>query len=253
MNTKIKIVAVGILVLIIAVVFFVLQIGDNLSDKNAIPTMPSELPIDVILEFYDNWLNMLEDPTIDPYLSEMYRSDALASETRIDMDEARVATSGLDPITCQTSQKPENFRVRSFPISETETKFLVESRIAKETMATMAFVNLKVVAGKWQITNIDCTQGDIAPEVEFSYDREGLLLKTVPPPYEIGNWHLIFEQDGQMGYVTPLFFSATTSCVDIQGVMSVCNPDSFIETTKVAIKGQMTELGAQVERVEFLE
>lgn len=251
MNTKIKIILIGVVLLVIAIIFIVVRNGNN--DNDATNEGPTEVPIDVVLEFYDSWLDILRATSTDPYQSELLASVVVSSDVRSAINSARIENPDLDPVTCQTGQTPENFRARIFPTSETETKILIESKVAKETQPMMSFVTLTVVDNKWQITNIECTQGDVAPDVEFTYDRQGLLLKSVPPPYEAGKWHLVFEQDGQMGYVTPLFFSATTSCVSKEGVTSVCNPDAFTETDRVSVKGGMTELGAEVVRIEFLD
>jgi len=252
MNTKIKIILGVVAVVVIALIFIFIRNTSN-GPSNADPTIPEEEPIDVVLDFYNTWLGLLADTSINPYESELFNSAVLSSEVRNSIQASRAESADTDPITCQTGTIPERVRARTFPASDTEAKILVESRVERDTLPLMSFVTVTAVDGAWQITDIDCTEGDVAPDVEFTYDREGLLLKSVPPPFEAGQWHLVFEQDGQMGHVTPLFFSATTTCVSTDGQASVCNPDSFTETTRVAVKGSMTEIGAEVERVEFLQ
>lgn len=248
MNSKTKI-AIGLTVIVVLVIGFILTrtTPAKHSEDSAVPTTE---PLDVVLDFYGQWSAVLASSTA-PFESELFASTNFAPELRSALTVARAENPAFDPISCQTGVVPERFRGRVYPASETEAKVLVEARMGKNSLPEMAFITVKAVAGEWQITAIDCTVGDVAPEVEFNYDREGLLLKSVPPPYEAGKWHLVFEQDGQMGYVTPLFFSATTTCVARNGEVSVCNPDTFTETARVIVKGGMTEIGAEVVRLEF--
>jgi hypothetical protein len=55
-----------------------------------------------------------------------------------------------------------------------------------------------------------------------------------------------------MGHVTPLFISTTTTCVARTGEVSLCNTSTFIEASRAVVKGEMTELGAEVSQIEFL-
>jgi len=82
---------------------------------------------------------------------------------------------------------------------------------------------------------------------------EGNLLKSVPPPYDPNYWHLVYAQNGTLGYVVPLFFSAMSMCTDIRGNESVCDPSQFIEVQKVMLRGDMTELGVEVKQLEFIQ
>ncbi len=248
MNTKIKVFLV--LALIAAVVIFFIVRGTKTEGPTG-PVIPEEEAIDFVLDFYDRWLSM--GTSTDKYGSEVLNSSIFSEEVLNKIEADRTEFPELDPITCQSSAVSEQIAARPYPVSATESKILIESRVGEAPLPTFAFVTATVVDGAWLITNIECTQGDIAPVVEFNYNREGLLLKSVPPPYTAGQWHLVFEQDGQMGYVTPLFFNATTTCVSIEGVESICNPDTFTETARVVVKGGMSEVGAEVVRVEFLQ
>lgn len=246
MNTKIKVILAGILVAVV-VIFFVVR--NNETNKQDGITMPEEEAIDFVLDFYDRWLIM--STSTDRFGSETLNTSIFSEDVLSKIETDRAEFEDLDPITCQSNVMVEQFAARPFPVSEIETKILIESRSGDTTLPTMAFVTATVVDGVWKVTNIECTAGDVAPDVEFNYDREGLLLKSVPPPFTAGQWHLVFEQDGQMGHVTPLFFSATTTCISVEGVESICNPDTFTETARVIVKGSMTEVGAEVQRVEF--
>ncbi|MFN3188602.1 MAG: hypothetical protein ACK42D_03640 [Candidatus Paceibacteria bacterium] len=251
MNTKIKIILAVIVVVVITIIFFTLR--DSTNNRSGESAVPEEEPIDVVLEFYNSWLTMVSSTTTDPFESELFASAILSNDVRNSINTTRTESPDFDPVICQSEITPERFRARVFPASATEARILVESRVGSDTLPMMSFVTLTAVNGAWQITDIDCTEGDVAPDVEFNYNRQGLLLKSVPPPFEAGKWHLVFEQDGQMGHVTPLFFSATTTCVSVDGAESICNPDTFAETTSVIVKGGLTETGAEVERIEFLQ
>lgn len=247
-NTKIKII-IGVLLVVLLVGFYV--IATRPSDKaSQIVQIPEADPIDVGLDFYSEWLVLMASSS-NAYESELFMSGILAASLRDQIIQTIATDANTDPVTCQTNVVPDSVRSRIYPVSEIETKMLIELRINKEPLPVMSFITLTAVDGQWQITTIECTAGDVAPEVEFNYDHEGFLLKSVPPPYETGKWHLVFEQDGQMGYVTPLFFSTTTMCVSQTGAEIVCNPDTFTEASLVIIKGSMTELGAEVSKVEF--
>jgi hypothetical protein len=103
--------------------------------------------------------------------------------------------------------------------------------------------------GGWYIDNIQCSFGEFAEEKEFSFEKEGFLLKnSVPSPYNSKNWHLVFAENGQDGHVVPLFFDSESQCTDLDGNKSVCKPDQFTETTGVFIRGQMTERGVSVKQ-----
>ncbi len=249
MNTKIKVILAVVLIAIVAVIFFIVR-GTSPNEQDGV-MMPEEKAIDFVLDFYDRWLAM--STSTDRFGSEVINTSIFSEEVLNKIEADRAESPDLDPITCQSNVVVDQFAARPFPVSETQSKILVESRDGDTAFPTMAFVTATVIDGAWKITNIECTAGDVAPDVEFNYDREGLLLKSVPPPFEAGKWHLVFEQDGQMGYVTPLFFSATTTCVSVEGVESICNPDTFTETARVRIKGGMTEVGAEVQRVEFVQ
>ena len=63
----------------------------------------------------------------------------------------------------------------------------------------------------------------------------------------------MFEENGVQGNVVPLFFDKDSECSDLEGKKATCAPDQFTETTKVSIKGQMTEYGANVKRLELVK
>lgn len=241
---NIKYVVIGVVAVLIIVGVF-----STRSDDSVTQSAPEIDAVTTTLDFYEAWL-ALSRGEADRFESELYASANLSKDARKALNAARTATPDTDPITCQATV-PENFRTTPLGVADTEATMLVRSQTGSEVFPYMALVTLNAVKGAWQITSIECTQGDIAPIVEFTYEKEGLLLKSVPAPYKAGEWHLVFEQDGQFGYVTPLFFTATTKCIAIDGTESVCNPASFVETASARVLGEMTETGAVVERVEF--
>jgi hypothetical protein len=221
---------------------------NRMSVSSVAEVPPIADPIDVVLDFYTTWKTASADGA-DPFTGGTLDLPVVSATLKTALVSAKATTPAIDPVTCQETPA-ERVRGRLITNMGTTSTILIESRNGRETLPTMALVNLRAEAGEWKIESIECTLGDVAPEVEFTFDREGFLLKSVPPPYESGKWHLVYEQDGQLGYVAPLLFTAESACVTEEGSVP-CAPDTFTETTKVVVKGNMTELGAEVVRIEF--
>ena len=155
------------------------------------------------------------------------------------------------PELCQ-SKIPTAEMVRTIYERGNEAQVLVTSKDKSNT--TQAVVKLNKGNSGWEISNIKCSAGEFAPEKEFSFENEGYLIKTsVPKPYNSKNWHLVYEQNGQTGNVTPLIFDAKSECIALDATKSTCKPDKLTELTKVRIKGQLTERGALVTQLEVVK
>jgi hypothetical protein len=126
------------------------------------------------------------------------------------------------------------------------------ARGLEERSPNVAVVTLGGDTGEWLITDIRCAQGESGPEREFSFDREGHLLKSVPPPLNPDYWHLVFEENGINGHTAPLFFDESSTCVALDGTEATCNTDNFVDATKALVQGEMTESGVEVKRVTLL-
>lgn len=208
-------------------------------------------PIDVTLDFYNPWLTAWQATTTNPYKEGLHKDPILSKELRKRLQkEGPDMKEGVDLVMCQPVPPP-NISARVISESEMETQVLILS--TQKEFTGQAIVSLLAKNEGWYINTITCALGEFAPEREFSFDREGYLLKSVPPPYNPAYWHLVFEENGQKGHAAPLFFNAESSCTALDGKVAVCNPDQFRETTKVSIKGSMTELGVEVKKLELVK
>jgi hypothetical protein len=215
-------------------------------------TQPTEEPLDVTLEFYNAWLSAVASTTVDPITAGVLELPMVTTDVRNQIVEAYAARGAEDPdpVLCQL-EIPERVGAKPLYTLDTTAEFMILARGFEERSPLQAVVTLAVVDGAWLITNIRCVAGDTAPEREYDFDSEGFLLKSVQPPLDPNFWHLVYEQNGQLGYTVPLFFSTNSECVAADGTVTVCAPDTFTETTKVRLQADMTESGAQVRRITF--
>ncbi len=208
---------------------------------------------DTTINFYDQWLKAVKEPTTaDPSLSTLANSPILSKSLRASLTSLQTnPTKTPDPVLCQTVV-PTGVSMRNIYVDDNETQILVTSRDKKVT--EQAVVELKKYKEGWYINSIQCSAGEFAPEREFSFEKEGYLLKaSVPKPFDPKNWHLIFEDKGEAGHVVPLFFNSESQCTQLDGTKSVCGPEKFTEVTRVSVHAQMTESGASVKKLEFLK
>jgi hypothetical protein len=106
------------------------------------------------------------------------------------------------------------------------------------------------VDAKWQITKLDCSEGESAVAKEFNFEKTGFLLKdSIKPPFSKENWHLVYEQETQPGYVVPLTFDAESVCIAIDGSQTACDQSKLTEASQVFLQANMTETGAIVKRM----
>lgn len=244
-KTKI-IVGVLVLVAIIGLVWFFA--------RGAAEQQVSKLDaIDTAGDFYHEWLKAAQSPTTaDPSLKTLAKSPILSEPLRERLVNAQKDSGATtDPVLCQTTV-PEDISMRRVYMSEDEAQILVTSK--DKNVTNQAFVILKSYNNGWYINDIQCSLGEFAPEREFSFEKEGYLLKgSIPKPYDPKNWHLVFEDSGEPGHVVPLFFDSESQCSSLDGSKSVCKPDQFTEATKVFVRSQMTERGANVKQLEFVK
>lgn len=204
-------------------------------------------PVDIVFDFYRPWLEAAQATTTDPYQAGLAKAPILGKELRAKIRAAQ-KEGGLDPVLCQTTP-PEDVALRVVVQSEVQSEILVTAR--RSTSTEQAIVTLLPLRGGWYINDIRCSPGEFAPEREFSFDTEGYILKSVPEPLNPEYWHLVFEENGKEGHYVPLFFSVESTCVAQDGVTEACVPDNFRDASKAHVKGQMTELGVNVARLEF--
>lgn len=241
-------VAVGVVVLVVIMAFF-LRGGSSAEDaKQEVSTLP---PIDTVLDFYDQWLEAAQSTSTDPYAEGLHETPILGADLRQRLADAEGRASGTpDPVLCQ-AEVPTQISSRPVYEGETEAQVLVRSREAGRP--DQAVVTLSRLNEGWYISGISCSSGEVAPEREFDFSMEGYLLKSVEPPLDSQYWHLVFEQNGQQGHVVPLYFSAESRCIDADGAEDVCAPETFIEPSQATVHGAMTDSGVQVERLQMME
>lgn len=208
-------------------------------------------PVDIVLDFYNPWLDAVKSTTTSPYTEGLATKGILSEglRARLVSSEGRAETE-MDPVLCQTTV-PERITGRIVSEQESEARVLVISRDKTETPQSV--FNLKRSNDGWFIDDILCYPGEFEAPREFSFDNEGYLLKSVPPPLDPQYWHIVFEQNGELGHTAPLFFEAKSTCIATDKSEASCNPDQFTEARKVHVYGQMTESGVAVTRLEFLE
>lgn len=227
-----------------------------ISARTAVPVLEPDMftqgdPIDLTLEMMGQWRDNLAG-TSSVSLADFLEQPLFSPSLRTTLTEVTEA-NGLDPLLCQP-EIPPRVVGRMVLQTETEAQVLVFARGLEMLAPQQSLVTLRGNGeGGWVIGSVACVLGETAPEVEFTFDRQGYLLKSVPAPYQAGEWHIVFEQNGQMGYVAPLSFTAESLCTEANGAEAVCVPDDFIEPSAALVRGEMTEAGVVVNQVRFSE
>jgi len=253
-NKKYLSIAAGV-VAIIAVVALVITLANRKTNSNpeeVTGQVPPDVAFDITLEFYNQWLTDAQSTTTDPFASGLINSTRLSSDVRtmIQDKQATKVAGDLDPVLCQLTT-PERIGGKEIFQNDTQAQVMILARGFEVKSPNTAIVTLDAVAGNWQITKIECSQGESAPEREYDFERSGFLLKSVPAPYNSENWHLVYEENGQPGHVLPLFFDTESICVAVGGAEAVCDPSQFVEPAKVLLQADMLDAGADVRRVTF--
>ncbi|OGG60522.1 hypothetical protein A3C89_04005 [Candidatus Kaiserbacteria bacterium RIFCSPHIGHO2_02_FULL_50_50] len=240
-NKKIGIILAIIVVTVLGAVFVATRNGGSAEKWNGV----SGESIDVALGFYLEWVGLKDAADKTVAASELLARAPLAESLKATL--AENVTAEVDPVAC-----------RAFDEAQTRTQIVFEREDAAQYIMQVtkgeltegyAVVDLVGKEGQWQIQNIACAKGDVAPEAgEFSYTQAGTLLKQVPAPYDAKLWHLIFQDGNQVG-ITPLIFTDASKCI-ADGKEVACDENYLFETKEVTVFGQMTEIGAEVARVE---
>lgn len=247
---------IGILILIVVIgasILMGLVGGGNVDTKNDVSEVEEVTgdPVDITMEFYKQWLSAVQDPATNPFLLGLTANPVISDEVQAKLEAAREDIgTGLDPVLCQ-SVVPEKIGAKSLSKLDNKAMVMVIARGGDTKSPDQAIVTLDVVKNTWQITDITCASGESAPEQEFAFDKEGFLLKGVPPQLNPSFWYLVFEENGQAGHVAPLTFEATSMCISPEGNEGVCDPDQFTNPSKAHVQGGMTEAGAVVKRIQM--
>lgn len=209
-------------------------------------------PLDLTIDYYERWMSARNASTTDPF-AEGLQNDPILSENVQNMlseYEGKLDEAERDPVLCQTSV-PDSLRTLKVSQDEDKAQILVLS--ATKGLNGQATIDLEGDNGHWLITNIKCTSAEENPnQGEYSFDKEGYLLKNVPAPLDSNYWHIVYKQDDVAGYTAPLHLDASSTCVNEDGTEQTCNTDMFTETGAVHVQGDMTESGVNVARIEFI-
>jgi|AntAceMinimDraft_11_1070367.scaffolds.fasta_scaffold27731_1 hypothetical protein len=206
-------------------------------------------PVDIVLDFYEQWLSESQSEEVDPFKSGLAKSEILNIDLQKKLKNInKDSENDLDPVLCQTTSDIE-IATRRVSEQEERVQILVTSR--DKALTGQAVVTLLAKDGGWYINDITCFPGEFEEEREFTFEREGYavmgsMLESVNPE----QLHLIFEENNEPGYSVPLLFDEESVCIDTKGTESTCVIDQFTEVTKVFVKGAMTELGVEVKNLE---
>lgn len=239
--------ALALLAVVVGIWLFVARDGSDTTLKNQV--VSTDEPVDIVLDFYNPWLDAVQSTSTDPYTLGLASNPLLSQELRERLEVAGNQPEGeLDPVLCDTVV-PGRVVARTIVENEDEVQLLVSPR---EGRGGVSLATLLRHNDGWYIAEIECNTGESAPEREFSFEREGFLLKSVPLPLDSNYWHLVFEENGIPGHTAPLFFDAESMCT-ADGETAVCDPEQFVEPERAFVQGELSETGVQVKRLELLE
>jgi hypothetical protein len=209
-------------------------------------------PINVTLDFYEAWLSARGVGTNEPFTRGLLDFEQVSPELRDKLAafDGQITDGSEDPVLCQTAV-PEGLRTIPVYTQEAAAQVLVMSTTDGQT--GQAIVSLESKDGLWRISDITCGNAETAPKGEFSFDKAGFLLKQVPAPLDSKYWHLVFQEAGVLGHAVPLFISETTVCVNKDGSEAACDDNLLKETIPARVKGELSETGVQVKRIELVE
>ena len=246
--------AVIVLILIVLAIGFVFK--DQITGSKSASQERSSLarPQKDLYSFYTQWIADTKSTSTSPYDSGLLNNEILNSEVKFQIERAhaKYKKGDIDPVLC-TPFTPKNVETNVIFNEGGKAVVVVTPRSQKVKTEHQAIVGLTLVDSKWQITKIDCSLGEAGPVKEFDFEHTGSLLKDgIQAPYNNQNWHLIYEQEAEPGYVLPLTFNAESICINFEGAESVCDTTQLKEATKVFIQAGMTDTGAVVKRLTFI-
>ena len=242
---------IGVVVVIVLAIIGWQWLGSGSSSGTTeeLSAVPVDDPMDVTMELFGPWLSGVKSTSTEFNRSELLVAAPLTADLRDRLQQQIEVQSALDPVLCQIDI-PERVGTKSVFTNDFEAQVLVIARGTK--VPEQALVTLIAVDGKWVVSDITCSRGELAPDVEFTFEREGNLLKqSLQPPLNNEQWHLIYTRDGVAGNAIPVLFDANSTCVMTDGSEQVCAPDQLTEATAVLLQGAMQEAGVLVERMQL--
>ncbi|MEX2341254.1 MAG: hypothetical protein WD605_02965 [Candidatus Paceibacterota bacterium] len=209
--------------------------------------------VDVTLDFYESWLSERNAEEGDPFAAGLLDRVQLSKDVREHLAsfEGRLNEEGVeDPVLCQTVVPPG---LRTIPVYQQEESAQLIVRSSSREHFGQALVTLAAQNGLWQITEISCGNAETGPQGEYSFDKSGFLLKQVPAPLDSNYWHLVFQEAGVLGHAVPLYIDEESVCVQKDGNEVTCNDDFLKETIPARVKGELSETGVEVKRIELVD
>ena len=238
-------------------VFLFLQFSNSNSSNPDTPASDRGVegtPLDVTLDFYQNWLEARNSTTTDPYTEDLPNAQALHRDvSQIILNaENSFREHGADPVLCGTTVPK---KIKAKPIFEQSDSAQILIRSTNEANLSQIVVTLASHDALWEITAIDCNVSEQAPDTgEFNFDTEGYLLKdSLTASFNKEYWHIVFEQNGVPGHTAPLQLTDTSVCTLSNGSEETCSDAVLFEAAHVRVRGNMTEAGATVGRIDFIE
>jgi hypothetical protein len=239
-----------ILLILLLVIISILAwkfIGENSPQLDTTTAVTAD-PVDAAVDLYQPWLAALQATSTEPNFEALLAAAPLTGDLRARLvQEVGESTIGIDPVIC-LADVPERLGTKVVFVDNTQAELMVVARGEKSSQ--LALYTLEWMDGSWLITGIDCSAGEVAPVQEFSFEREGNLLReSLQAPLDSSQWHLIYTKDEVSGHAVPLLFDESSICITDTEVM--CDVQSFTEATAVTIQGSLQEAGALVQRMEF--
>jgi len=202
-------------------------------------------PVDIVSDFYTQWITELNSPDIDPYKSGLSKSPILSPELIEKIENIKInSEDGVDPVLCQNTSDMKISTRRVYE-KEDEAQLLVTSK--DKSLTGQAVVTLLKYNKGWYINDIKCSPGEFGEEREFTFERDGFILKgAVSESLNPGVWYIFFEENGELGHHAPLLFSSDSVCMNEKGDEMSCDQSALVDYTKVSVQGGMTEWGVEV-------
>jgi len=251
MKKQAIIVLVAISVVLLVVVGWQLfTTGSPVFDPgNDIQIVPTDDPLDIVMELYNPWLTGLRSTSTEFNAADLLVAAPITEALRVRLLSSIDTQSAVDPVLCQ-AELPDRVGAKSVFTTDTEAQVMIIPRGKK--VPEQALVTMTAVDGQWFISDIVCSRGELAPELEYTFEREGNLLKqSLQPPLDANQWHLIYTRDDVAGNAIPLEFNSESICVASDGSEQVCVPDQLAEATAVKLQGAMQESGVVVQRMQI--
>lgn len=245
-------IALGIgVILVIGIIVWQVMGGKGLSSDSWKGMEGSS--VDVALNFYESWLSARNTEGGDPFAAGLLDYPQVSQDLKDHLTtfEGKLGEEGMeDPVLCQT-EIPGG--LRTIPVYQQDESAQLIIRSSSKEQLGQALVTMVAKNGLWQITEISCGNAEVGPQGEYSFDKAGFLLKQVPAPLDSKYWHLVFQEAGVLGHAVPLFIDDATICAQKDGNEVACDDNFLKETIPARVKGELTETGVQVKRIELVD